>query len=399
MSRFFKRLGVSLTLLTLGAGVGVGVNRYFNSQETTTPKTESSSSILPVTASQNTIPRPAPQLENLNFIAEAVQKVGPAVVRINAARQVAANIPDNFQHPFLKRFFGDEFSFPEEKVERGTGSGFILNGDGVIVTNAHVVEDAQVVSVVLRDGQTYEGTVLGVDSVTDVAVVKIEAENLPIVTLGNAENLVPGEWAIAIGNPLGLDNTVTVGIISALGRSSNEVGIADKRVRFIQTDAAINPGNSGGPLLNAQGEVIGINTAIRADAQGLGFAIPIETAQRIALQLYTKGKADHPYLGIQMVTLTPEIVENLAKQGNIGFEIKQTQGVLIVDVIAGSPAQESGFQAGDIIVKLGDKYVQTALDVQEQVELSEIGVLLPVEIIRNGKQELISVRPISLPQQ
>jgi S1-C subfamily serine protease len=400
MSKFLKQLGVSLTLLTFGAGVGVWANRHFNPQEITTSKIESSPPVLPVVLPQNTVTSSSSvEPQNLNFIAQAVQKVGPAVVRIDADRQVTVNnLPEGFQHPLFKRFFGEELPQTEEKVQSGTGSGFILNADGVIVTNAHVVEGSNMVSVVLKDGQTYEGTVLGVDSVTDVAVVKISAQNLPTVTIGNAEALLPGEWAIAIGNPLGLDNTVTVGIISALGRSSNEIGIPDKRVRFIQTDAAINPGNSGGPLLNAQGEVIGINTAIRADAQGLGFAIPIETAQRIAQQLYTKGKADHPYLGIQMVTLTPETTANLNQEQSFGFEITQTEGVLVVKVIPNSPAQEGGFQPGDIITKVGDKPVQTALDVQEEVELSEIGQVLEVEVTRNGKPELIPVRPGSLPQ-
>ena len=318
-------------------------------------------------------------------------------MRIDAARQVAINLPEGFQHPFFKRFFGEQIPIPENRVERGTGSGFILDNDGVIVTNAHVVEGAEVVNVVLKNGQTHEGKVLGTDPITDVAVVKIEAENLPTVTLGRADILIPGQWAIAIGNPLGLDNTVTVGIISALGRSSTEVGVPDKRVRFIQTDAAINPGNSGGPLLNAKGEVIGINTAIRADAEGLGFAIPIETAQRISQQLYTKGKADHPYLGIQMITLNRERQEALNQNNDFGFPITATQGVLIVKVIPSSPAEKGGFKPGDIILKVGGKPVKNALEVQERVELSEIGEMLEIEVNRNQKIQLIQVRPGELP--
>src|SRR5919202_1353056 len=165
-------------------------------------------------------------------------------------------------------------------IERGTGSGFVIGGDGVILTNAHVVEGADTVNVTLKDGRSFQGQVLGADKVTDVAVVKIEANNVPVVAIGNSDKLLSGEWAIAIGNPLGLDNSVTAGIISATGRSSSDVGVPDKRIGFIQTDAAINPGNSGGPLLNASGEVIGMNTAIIQGAQGLGFAIPINTAKR-----------------------------------------------------------------------------------------------------------------------
>lgn len=398
MSKILKQLGVSLTLLVIGAGVGVWAKEQINVQDNQTEITSERNKMLPIAISQDLsddTPNNNNKNRNLNFIAQAVQKVGPAVVRIDADRELAINLPKNLPHPLFKKFF--EHEIPEHKVQKGTGSGFILNNDGLIVTNAHVIEGAKTVNVILKDGQNYQGEVLGEDSVTDVAVIKIEAENLPTVTLGQAENLIPGEWAIAIGNPLGLDNTVTVGIISALGRSSSEVGVPDKRVRFIQTDAAINPGNSGGPLLNAQGEVIGINTAIRADAQGLGFAIPIETATRVAQQLYTKGQAEHPYLGIQMITLTPERLEDILKQDNLDFTVSDTEGVLIVKVVQGSPAEAGGFQAGDIIKKVGNQPVETGLEVQEQVELSKIGEILEVEVIRNQKPVTIKVRPGTLP--
>jgi S1-C subfamily serine protease len=316
-------------------------------------------------------------------------------VRIVAIREVSVNGPSNFDHPLFHHFFSGQP--PQEHKEKGTGSGFILRKDGLILTNAHVVEGAKVVSVVLKDGQSYEGKVLGVDSLTDVAIVKITAQNLPIVTLGSAEQLIPGEWAIAIGNPLGLDNTVTVGIISALGRSSTEVGVADKRVKFIQTDAAINPGNSGGPLLNARGEVIGINTAIRADAQGLGFAIPIETASRIANELFTKGKASHPYIGIQMITLNQDTLKNGHLPQNLGFNIDTERGILVVKVMANSPAQKAGFLPGDVILKVGNQIVANALDVQEQVDLSTVGEVLEVEIDRQGKSLILEVHPQDFP--
>jgi S1-C subfamily serine protease len=232
---------------------------------------------------------------------------------------------------------------------------------------------------------------------TDIAVIQIRAKNLPRVTIGESNNLLPGQWAIAIGNPLGLDNTVTVGIISALGRSSFEVGVPDKRVKFIQTDAAINPGNSGGPLLNAQGEVIGINTAIRADAQGLGFAIPIQTAQRVADQLFNQGKIEHPYLGIQMVTLTPDLKQDLITQKNVPFKIEADQGVLIIQISEKSPAAQAGLKPGDIILKVGGTKVATATDVQEQVESSKIGQVLQLEIDRQKKTEMITIRPGTFP--
>ncbi len=395
MSKLWNKLGLYLGLLAIGSAGGVlGYSYLLKQQEN--PLKLSLPEKLPVLTQpalfqEETTPennQVTSQDNNLNFIARAVQKVGPAVVRINASREVGG------RDQLLRRFFREESPMPEDPMEEGTGSGFIISPNGVVVTNAHVIEGASQVTVTLKDGKVLKGKVLGIDKITDVAVVKIDAKNLPTVTLGNSENLVPGQWAIAIGNPLGLDNTVTVGIISALDRSSREVGVRDKRVRFIQTDAAINPGNSGGPLLNAQGEVIGINTAIRADAQGLGFAIPIETAQRIAQQLYQKGKAEHPYLGIHMVPLTAENLKVLSRD----LKIKEDQGVLVVKVVPNSPAQRGGFQVGDVIKSVGGVKILEATDVQEQVEESSIGQVLKVKVIRNGKIITLRVRPGAYPQ-
>ncbi|HEY9845743.1 MAG TPA: trypsin-like peptidase domain-containing protein, partial [Candidatus Caenarcaniphilales bacterium] len=258
------------------------------------------------------LPAALPGNTSTSFIATAVEKTGPAVVRIDASRTVRTRAPSIFNDPFFRRFFGSEIpTAPSTRVIRGSGSGFVLKANGLILTNAHVVNGADTVAVTLKDGRNFTGKVLGQDELTDVAVVKIEANNLPAVALGNSAQLRPGEWAIAIGNPLGLDNTVTAGIISATGRSSAQVGAPDKRVGFIQTDAAINPGNSGGPLLNQQGQVVGMNTAIIGGAQGLGFAIPINRAQEVANELIAKGKVEHPYLGIQMATLTPSLKDTL----------------------------------------------------------------------------------------
>ena len=313
-------------------------------------------------------------------------------------------MPDAFENPLFRRFFGEEGrpgppQFPE-RVEQGTGSGFILTPDGQVMTNAHVVEGAETVTVTLRDGRSFEGEVVGADSVTDVAVIKIEAESeLPIAPLGSTETLAPGEWAIAIGNPLGLDSTVTAGIISALGRTSSQVGISDKRVQFIQTDAAINPGNSGGPLLNAQGQVIGMNTAIRANAQGLGFAIPIETAKRIADQLFETGEVQHPYLGIQMVNLTPEMRDTINADPDLDLSIEAEAGVIIVRVMEGTPAQAAGLKRGDVILKVNEVAVTEAAEVQTQVERSQIGASLEVEVDRAGEIEIIEVEPTALPPE
>jgi S1-C subfamily serine protease len=232
-----------------------------------------------------------------------------------------------------------------------------------------------------------------------VAAVKIDAQGLPAVVLGRTATLAPGQWAIAIGNPLGLDNTVTAGIISALGRSSSEVGIPDKRVQFIQTDAAINPGNSGGPLLNDRGEVIGMNTAIRKDAQGLGFAIPVETFNRIATQLFDTGEVQHPYLGIQMVLLTPETRDRLNAETELGVKVNADVGVVIVRVLENTPAAAGGLQPGDIIQRVNGNPVETPTDVQAQVDASEIGQPLDVVVTRGDKDVTITVRPMALPSQ
>jgi S1-C subfamily serine protease len=336
--------------------------------------------------------------EDVNFIAAAVQRTGPAVVRINATRKVANPISDAFKNPILRRFFGEnEQPVPQERIERGTGSGFILSQDGQLITNAHVVADTDTVQVTLKDGRTYEGKVVGVDSVTDVAAVKIQADKLPMVKLGNSQNLIPGQWAIAIGNPLGLDNTVTIGIISATDRTSAQVGVPEKRVSFIQTDAAINPGNSGGPLLNSQGEVIGVNTAIRADAQGLGFAIPIETAARIANELFTKGRVEHPFLGIEMVDLTPNKKQQINQENNLN--VKQDTGILIKGITEKSPAQKGGLRNGDLIVKVNRKPVRTAAQVQKLVESSSVGDVLEIEVNRDGKFQAFKIQSGTYPKK
>jgi S1-C subfamily serine protease len=295
-----KQLAVYISLVAIGSSIGVSASRYLLPQN---PSWRELKNVMESSPLESSTSNPADRLtdaageNNINFIVAAVQKVGPCVVRINATRKVVNPLSDALKNPLLRRFFGEDeqATFPPERIERGTGSGFILSEDGELLTNAHVVADADSVQVTLKDGRTFMGKVVGLDPMYDIAVVKIPAEKLPKVKLGNSQNLIPGQWAIAIGNPLGLDNTVTIGIISAVDRTSAQVGVPDKRVSFIQTDAAINPGNSGGPLLNAQGEVIGMNTAIRADAQGLGFAIPIKTAARIANELYPEGKVDYPY--------------------------------------------------------------------------------------------------------
>jgi S1-C subfamily serine protease len=334
------------------------------------------------------------------FIADVVDKVGPAVVRINTSR-ITARQPQGAE--YLRRFFGEspEGALPEgviprngrQQIEQGTGSGFIINGNGQVITNAHVVQGADKVSVTLKDGRVFQGKVMGLDTVTDVAVVKIEGDKLPSVSLGDSEKIKAGEWAIAIGNPLGLDNTVTAGIVSATGRSSSQVGDMTKRVKYIQTDAAINPGNSGGPLLNASGQVIGMNTAILRNAQGLGFAIPINQVQKISAQLVATGKADHPFLGVQMLSLTANVRKQVNENPNAGFTINVDKGALIGEVIPNSPAAQGGVKNNDIIVSVNNQAVASAAEVQNEVEKSQIGAEMVLGLRRNGQDVQVKVRP------
>ncbi|MEH2065954.1 MAG: HhoA/HhoB/HtrA family serine endopeptidase [Nostoc sp.] len=333
-----------------------------------------------------------------NFIVKVVQQVGPAVVRIDSSRTITSRVPDQFNNdPFFRRFFGDAAPQPRQRVERGSGSGFIINSSGQIVTNSHVVDGADRVTVTLKDGRTFDGKVLGEDPVTDVATIKIDANNLPTLSVGNSDALQPGETVIAIGNPLGLNNTVTAGIVSATGRSSSDIGASDKRVDYIQTDAAINPGNSGGPLLNTRGQVIAMNTAIIRGAQGLGFAIPINTVQKIAQELIATGKVDHPYLGVQMVTLTPENKERIKKVAGDRLNLTADDGVLLVEIVPRSPASEAGLRVGDVIKSINSQPVTKIEQVQKLVENSKIGTKLPIEVERNGQIVQLGVKPATLP--
>ncbi len=338
--------------------------------------------------------------EDTNFVVEVVEKVEPAVVQITTARTVETQVPEIFEDPFFRRFFGNNVPVPpQEREVRGIGSGFIINPNGQIVTNAHVVDKADRVTVVLNDGRSFEGKVLGTDPLTDLAVVQIQADNLPTIELGNSDQVRPGQWAIAIGSPLGLQQTVTVGVISGVKRSSNLIGISDKRIDFIQTDAAINPGNSGGPLLNARGQAIGVNTAIVGGAQGLGFAIPINTAQEIAQQIIAKGNVEHPYIGIQMITLTPEIRQQINQDPNIRIPIEAEEGVLIARVLPNSPAARAGLRPGDVIRQIGTRAIANADEVRQLVEQAGVGGQLQVQIQRQGQTLSFTLQPELFPVQ
>jgi len=328
---------------------------------------------------------PAPPLPGTNnTIVDAVEKVGPSVVRIDTTKRVI--------NP-LGGLFGRG---PTIQQQQGQGSGFITRSDGVVLTNAHVVDGASDVTVTLPDGRSYSGKVLGADPLTDVAVVKVVASKLPVAPLGDSARVRPGEWAIAIGNPLGLDNTVTAGIISAIQRT-NALG-EGQRVPYIQTDAAVNPGNSGGPLINDRGQVIGINTAIRqAPGAGLSFAVPINVARQIAAQILERGYASHPYIGVRLQAITPQLAREI--NSTDACNLPEVNGVVVVDVMANSPAAKGGLRPCDLIEKVGDKAVSNPSEVQLAVDQAEVGERLKVVVRRGADSSTLTLIPAELPRQ
>lgn len=395
-----RRVATSLALVLLGAGTATAGTYYALEGEANASRSSVAIAQPAYQTTQASLALPA----EVNSVSDVVQAVGPAVVRINASRTVSGQssaLPDGIPEEF-RRFFGNRApsgrGFEGPRTRSGVGSGFIVSEDGRVLTNAHVVEGADTVQVTLKDGRTLEGTVLGADPVTDVAVIDLDANNLPTVAVNEGE-LLPGETAIAIGNPLGLDNTVTVGIISATGRSSGQVGIPDKRVDFIQTDAAINPGNSGGPLLNAKGEVIGMNTAIISGAQGLGFAIPMEDVNRISEQIVATGKVEHPFIGIQMVNLSPDVRESINADPRNEFRVSADSGVLVAGVVPGSPAARAGLREGDVLSEVNGSAIATGKEVQQAVEDNGLSRDLQLQIERSGRRQTVSLRPEPLPAQ
>lgn len=393
-SNFFGQFGGYAIAIVLSVGLTLGFLRLF--PDWLTPVAQATIK-QEVARGSTTPPETVERVHQRvgNFVSNAVSSVGPAVVRLDTEKTVSTNIPQPFfDDPFFRRFFGEDLpQFPREYQQRGQGSGFIVDSNGMILTNAHVVRGADKVTVTLRDGRQFQGEVKGVDEPSDLAVVKINGNNLPVAKLGNSAEVQVGDWAIAVGNPLGLDNTVTLGIVSTLNRPSSQVGIPDKRIEFIQTDAAINPGNSGGPLLNEKGEVIGINTAIRADGQGIGFAIPIDTAKAIKDNLARGERVPHPFIGIRMITLTPELAREFNSDPNSMVMIPEIEGVLVVQVIPDSPAASAGLRRGDVVTKIDGKSITQADQLQKIVEKAQIGKPLRLEVRRGNATEQISVRP------
>lgn len=290
--------------------------------------------------------------------------------------------------PFFQRFFGLQGSAPPRaRVERGQGSGVIFDGQGLVLTNAHVVENMDRVMVGLPDGRRVSGEVVGQDPVTDLAVVKLQGGGLwPTAPLGDSDRLRVGDWAIAVGNPFGLENTVTLGIVSNLNRNVSQLGIQGKRLDLIQTDAAINPGNSGGPLLNSAGEVVGINTLVRSGpGAGLGFAIPINRAKTIALQLVNQGRASHPMVGIGLSTIPAPTPGGIVPPGAV-----------VRSVMPGGPGALAGLQVNDVIVAVAGQPVRNPAEVVTAIDRSGVGQPLVLNVQRQGKQLPVTVRPVEM---
>ncbi len=321
-----------------------------------------------------------------------VKKVTPAVVHIRVEKTIKATGGmfgggDQFyNNPFFQQFFGPQFRFqqPKNYKQQAQGSGFIITKDGYILTNNHVVQGADTITVILTDKQELKAKLIGTDPQTDIALIKInDGNDLPTVTLGDSDTLQVGEWAIAIGNPFGLSQTVTVGVISAKGR--DQVGINDYE-NFIQTDAAINPGNSGGPLLNIHGEVIGINSALYTKSggyMGIGFAIPINMAKSIEAQLKAHGKVIRGWLGV----VIQDVDENLAKS----FNLKKPEGILVSQVEAGSPAEKAGLKQGDVIISLNNRKLDNVNDLRNTIALTAPNTKVDLEIIRDGKAKDVAL--------
>ena len=336
--------------------------------------------------------------ESHSFVANVASKVSPSVVRIDIEREFQTDeFESDLLDPLLKDLLGDLGTFP--KKERGQGSGVIIDSSGLVLTNAHVVERVDRVIVTLQNGNQVDGTVVGTDQVTDLALVKIkEFPDLESAKLGDSEGIQVGDWAIALGTPYGLESTVTLGIVSSLHRDINSLGFSDKRLDLIQTDAAINPGNSGGPLINANGEVIGINTLVRSGpGAGLGFAIPINLASKVTNQLLTNGEVIHPYLGAQLVLLNERIAKEHNQDPNALIFLPERSGALVQSVIPQSPAEEGGLRRGDLVINAGGNAINDPRSLLMQVENAQIGKPFELEVVRNNKEINLSIKPAALP--
>ncbi len=352
-----------------------------------------------MTGQQGNLPYPvAPNvsrqmMETSKAFSEIVNSVSPSVVNISTTKIYRRETGEPFfEDPFFDFFKPfHEFKIPKKWKEQSLGSGVIVSSDGYIITNNHVIEKADEIKVILFDVRTFKGRIIGSDPKTDIAIVKIDADNLPVIPWGNSDKLQVGEFVLAIGNPYGLNHTVTMGIISAMGRAN--VGIVDYE-DFIQTDAAINPGNSGGPLVNIKGELIGINTAIFSKTggyQGIGFAAPSNMVRLVMDQLIQKGKVIRGWLGVTIQELTPELSQE--------FGLGKSRGALVSDVAKGSPAEKAGILRGDIILEFNGKDIKDVSTLRNMVAQSRAGTKISMKILRSGKEYIVSLVIAEMPKE
>ncbi len=330
-----------------------------------------------------------------SFVSKALNISGDAVVTIETQRRVVSSIegvfpPGILNDRYFERFFGLKGpQVPRSRIEKGQGSGVIFSKEGLVLTNAHVIEKTDQLIVGLSDGRRVLGNVVGEDSLTDLAVIKLKAKGpWPTAKLGDSDNLKVGDWAIAVGNPFGLENTVTLGIISNLNRDVAQLGISDKRIDLIQTDAAINPGNSGGPLLNSGGEVIGINTLVRSGpGAGLGFAIPINRARKIAKDLITSGRAKHPMIGVTLSS-------NIKQKSNF---LSQTEdGAIIKYLMPNGPAEKGGLKVNDLIISINNEKISTPADVVQKINRNNLQSTLRIKILRENQESIKIIKPVDI---
>ncbi|MDH5632883.1 MAG: DegQ family serine endoprotease [Gammaproteobacteria bacterium] len=382
----FKMGLIAGAFLVVGAVAGIALSARMNWM----PVAESAAPLALAQSSAVSVPVNGP---GNNFV-PIVKAASPAVVNISTKRVVksksAKGMPDSplFNDPFFKHFFGDEFGHrfggPRRREENALGSGVIVDPKGYIITNNHVIAKADEIKVVLNDEREFEGEVVGTDPKTDLAVIKIKGKDLPSLKWADSTRLEVGEYVLAIGNPFGLNQTITMGIVSAVGRAN--VGIADYE-DFIQTDAAINPGNSGGALVNTSGELVGINTAIFSRSggyMGIGFAVPSNMAKGVMTSLIKDGKVTRGWLGVSIQNVNKDIAEQ--------FDLKEASGALISEIMKDGPAAEAGMEAGDVIVSFDGQKVDDSTGLRNIVARTEVGKRVEVIVIRDGKRKTLKVK-------
>jgi len=365
----FNKIGILVIVIALAAGLG-------------------SSTVA--SAKEGVVSRESSQLlgKLSDALAEVADVARPAVVNISTTSTVTMEdnpFGDMMNDPFFRRFFGDQFEHGQKRKHKSSalGSGVILSGEGYILTNNHVVQGADEIKVILYDKREFKGKVVGIDPRTDLAVVKINAKDLPTVRIGDSRVLKAGDIVLAIGNPFGLNQTITMGIVSAVGRSN--IGLADFE-DFIQTDAAINPGNSGGALVNTNGELVGINTAIFSTSggyMGIGFSIPSDMAKSVMDSIIKHGKVIRGWMGVSIQNLTEELAKSLG--------IKETEGALVSGIEKGSPADKAGLKRGDLVVQLDNKKVADSTGLRNMVSAIAPGTKVNIKVVREGKEQTIAM--------